>query len=74
MVVHYRMECHIKKSGYYLQGQGHHEGLCNQNMIVSLFLLFTSFLTMTLTKELPQTVGGNSLLAWLSETFVKIFE
>ena len=35
MVVHHWLECHMKEMGCYRQGQGHSEGLYNQNMTVS---------------------------------------
>ena len=35
MVHHHEPECHAKKLGFYLQGQGHSVGLYNQNEIVS---------------------------------------
>ena len=40
IVVHHdEPECHVKKLGFYLQGQGHSVGLYNQNMTVSTTLL-----------------------------------
>ena len=42
IVVHdHKPECHAKKMGFYLQGQGHSVGLYNQNMTVSI----TSFIS-----------------------------
>ena len=35
VVHHHEPECHAKKRGFYLQGQGHSVGLYNQNEIVS---------------------------------------
>ena len=35
MVVYYHeVMCHIEKLLHYVQGQGHSEGLCNQNMTI----------------------------------------
>ena len=41
MVHHHEPECHAKKMGFYLQGQGHIVGLYNQNKTVST-ISFTS--------------------------------
>ena len=35
MVQHYELECHTKKIGFYLQGQGNSVALYSQNMTVS---------------------------------------
>ena len=35
MVHHHEPDCHVKKLGFYLQGQGHSVCLYNQNMTVS---------------------------------------
>ena len=35
VVHHHELECHVKKLGFYLQGQGDNMGLYNQNMTVS---------------------------------------
>ena len=35
VVHHHELECHVKKLGFYLQGQGDSMGLYNQNMTVS---------------------------------------
>ena len=38
VVYHCELECHAKKMGFYLQGQGHSVGLYNQNVMVSTIL------------------------------------
>ena len=38
VVHHHKLECHAKKNGLYLQGQGHSVGLYHQNMMVSTIL------------------------------------
>ena len=43
IVVHHdEPECHVKKLGFYLQGQGHSVGLYNQNMTVSTMSFISS--------------------------------
>ena len=43
IVVHqHEPECHAKKMGFYLQGQGHSVGLYNQNMTVSTISFISS--------------------------------
>ena len=34
---HHELDCHVKRLLYCLQGQGHNEGSCNQNMTVYYF-------------------------------------
>ena len=41
-VHHHEPECHAKKMGFYLQGQGHSVGLYNQNMTVSTVSFISS--------------------------------
>ena len=42
VVHHHEPECHAKKMGFYLQGQGHSVGLYNQNMTVSTISFISS--------------------------------
>ena len=42
VVHHHEAECHAKKMGIYLQGQGHIVGLYNQNMTVSTIPFISS--------------------------------
>ena len=42
MVHHHEPECHAKKMGFYLQGQGHSVGLYNQNVTVSSISFISS--------------------------------
>ena len=44
LVHHHEPECHAKKMGFYLQGQGqgHSAGLYNQNMTVSTVSFISS--------------------------------
>ena len=42
VVHHHEPECHVKKMGFYLQGQGHSVGLYNQNMTVSTISFISS--------------------------------
>ena len=42
VVHHHEPECHAKKMGFYLQGQGHSVGLYNQNKTVSIISFISS--------------------------------
>ena len=42
VVHHHEPECHAKKMGFYLQGQGHSMGLYNQNKTVSTISFISS--------------------------------
>ena len=42
VVHHHELECHAKKMGFYLQGQGHIVGLYNQTMMVSTISFISS--------------------------------
>ena len=43
IVMHnHELECHAKKMGFYLEGQGHSVGLYNQNMKVSTISFISS--------------------------------
>ena len=42
VVHHHEAECHVKKLGLYLQGQGHSVGLYNQNVMVSTISFISS--------------------------------
>ena len=42
VVHHHEPECHVRKMGFYLQGQGHSVGLYNQNMMVPTISFISS--------------------------------